>query len=145
MVLGGDATYLYEMARAYAVVANGGRSVPMHGVQRIIDLGLCPDYTKPATCPKGSITDPVGEEARQLIDPAVAARMDRLLRDVVSEGTGRAAGVVVLAMLAFSFMPAFTRAAAAPVLGVSAWRALFVCLAFVVAAALRERAEELRP
>jgi peptidoglycan glycosyltransferase len=66
----------------------------MHGVQRIIDLGLCPDYAKPATCPKGSITDPVGEEARQLIDPAVAARMDRLLRDVVSEGTGRAAGVV---------------------------------------------------
>jgi len=94
MVLGGDATYLYEMARAYAVVANGGRSVPMHGVQRIIDLGLCPDYTKPATCPKGSITDPVGEEARQLIDPAVAARMDRLLREVVSEGTGRTAAVV---------------------------------------------------
>jgi len=94
MVLGGDATYLYEMARAYAVVANGGRSVPMHGVQRIIDLGLCPDYSKPAACPKGAVTDPVGEEARQLIDPAVAAGMDRLLRDVVSEGTGRAAGVV---------------------------------------------------
>ncbi|MBL8616966.1 MAG: EamA family transporter [Deltaproteobacteria bacterium] len=57
----------------------------------------------------------------------------------------RAAGVVVLAMLAFSFMPAFTRAAAAPVLGVSAWRALFVCLSFVVAAALREREALRRP
>ena len=94
MVLGGDATYLYEMARAYAVVANGGRSVPMHGVQRIIDLGLCPDYTRPAGCPPRAITDPVGEQARQLIDPAVAASMDRLLRDVVREGTGRAAGVI---------------------------------------------------
>jgi peptidoglycan glycosyltransferase len=94
MVLGGDATYLYEMARAYAVVANGGRSVPMHGVQRIIDLGLCADYSKPEACPPRAITDPVGEETRQLIDPAVAARMDRLLRDVVSEGTGRAAAVI---------------------------------------------------
>jgi peptidoglycan glycosyltransferase len=94
MVLGGDATYLYEMARAYAVVANGGRSVPMHGVQRIIDLGLCADYSQPQACPPRSITDPVGEETRQLIDPAVAASMDRLLRDVVTEGTGRAAGVI---------------------------------------------------
>jgi len=92
MVLGGDATYLYEMARAYAVVANGGRSVPMHGVRRIIDLGLCPDYSHPSGCPQRAITDPVGEQSRQLIDPGVAARMDQLLRDVVSEGTGRAAG-----------------------------------------------------
>ena len=94
MVLGGDATYLYEMARAYAVVANGGRSVPMHGVRRIIDLELCPDYSRMAACPSRSISDPVGEEPRQLLEPAVASRMDGLLRDVVTDGTGRAAAVI---------------------------------------------------
>jgi peptidoglycan glycosyltransferase len=94
MVLGGDATYLYELARAYAVVANGGRSVPMHGVRRIIDLGLCPGGADGADCPAQAISDPVGETPRQLLDPAIAARMDGLLRLVVSEGTGRAAGVI---------------------------------------------------
>ena len=94
MVLGGDATYLYEMARAYAVVANGGRSVPMHGVRRIIDLGLCPSYRAPEACPAAAFSDPVGERPRQLLEPAVAARMDGLLRQVVTQGTGRAAAVV---------------------------------------------------
>jgi peptidoglycan glycosyltransferase len=94
MVLGGDATFLYELARAYAVVAHGGRSVPMHGVRRIIDLGLCPTLEKLESCPAGAITDPVGEAPRQLIDPAVALRTDGLLRQVVTSGTGRAAGVV---------------------------------------------------
>ncbi len=94
MVLGGDATFLYELARAYAVVAHGGRSVPMHGVRRIIDLGLCPTLEQLESCPAGAITDPVGEAPRQLIDPAVALRIDGLLRQVVTSGTGRAAGVV---------------------------------------------------
>lgn len=94
MVLGGDGTYLYEMARAYAVVANGGRSVPMHGVRRIIDLGLCPAIEPPQACPAAAITDPVGEAPRQLIEPAVAARMDALLRQVVTSGTGRAAAAI---------------------------------------------------
>ena len=94
MVLGGDATYLYELARAYAVVANGGRSVPMHGVRRIIDLALCPAYETLASCPTSAISDPVGERPRQLIEPAVAARMDQLLRQVVTSGTGRAAAAV---------------------------------------------------
>ena len=91
MVLGGDATYLYELARAYAVVANGGRSVPMHGVERIIDLGLCPAYEQLASCPPQAISDPVGEEPRQLIEASVAAQMDQLLRLAVEQGTGQAA------------------------------------------------------
>lgn len=57
----------------------------------------------------------------------------------------RAAALVLGAMLAFSFMPVFTRAAGASVLGVSAWRALFVFLAFALAAALREGAVLRRP
>ena len=94
MVLGGKETYLYELARAYAVVANGGRSVPMHGVRRIYDLGICGSVDSLAHCPPGGVTSPIGERSRQLLEPAVAAAMDRQLRRVVSEGTGRAAAGV---------------------------------------------------
>ena len=94
MVLGGKETFLYELARAYAVVANGGRSVPLHGVTRIYDLGICGSVRTLATCPAAGVTTPIGERPQQLIEPALAAEMDALLRGVVSGGTGRAAGVV---------------------------------------------------
>jgi peptidoglycan glycosyltransferase len=93
-MLGGRETYLYELARAYAVVANGGRWVPMHGVARIYDLGICQSVQSLDRCPERGVTVPRGERARQLIDPEQAAAMDRMLRAVVERGTGRAAGAV---------------------------------------------------
>ena len=94
MVLGGKETYLYELSRAFAVVANGGRSVPMHGVSRIHDLGICGSIYTLQSCPKAGVTTPVGEEVRQLIDPALAGQMDALLRRVVTQGTGKAAAAI---------------------------------------------------
>lgn len=94
MVLGGNEVLLYEMARAYAVVANGGRTVPMHGVQRIYDLGICRSETVLATCPARGIFSPIGEKPQQLLDPRIARQMDQMLRLVVVEGTGRNAAVV---------------------------------------------------
>ena len=93
-ILGGKETYLYEMARAYAVVANGGMSVPLHGVKRIVDLGICPSIRSLKTCSLKAITIPLGEASRQLIAPDIAAQMDILLAAVVQRGTGRAAGIV---------------------------------------------------
>jgi peptidoglycan glycosyltransferase len=93
-MLGGRETYLYELARAYAVVANGGRSVPMHGVSRIYDLGICGSIKSLAQCPERGITVPIGEQSRQLLSPELAATMDELLAGVVQDGTGRAAGLV---------------------------------------------------
>jgi len=93
-ILGGRETYLYEMARAYAVVANGGRSVPMHGVSRIYDLGICHSIKSLARCPESGVTIPLGERSRQLINPDVAASMDLQLAAVVQSGTGRPAAVV---------------------------------------------------
>jgi penicillin-binding protein 1A len=94
MVLGGRETLLYEMARAYAVVANGGLSVPMHGVERIYDLGICKSALNLAECAAGGVTTPIGEKPQQLIDPQVAGALDGLLRRVVLSGTGRNAAVV---------------------------------------------------
>ena len=93
-MLGGRETYLYEMARAYAVVANGGKSVPMHGVKRIYDLGICQSIMSLATCPKRGITIPIGENSRQLISAEDAQAMDAMLAEVVQRGTGVGAGIV---------------------------------------------------
>ena len=94
-MLGGRETYLYELARAYAVVANGGRSVPMHGVSRIYDLGICGSIKSLDQCPERGVTVPIGELPRQLIKPEQAAAMDQLLAGVVQRGTGRAASALV--------------------------------------------------
>ena len=93
-ILGGRETYLYELARAYAVVANGGRSVPIHGVSRIYDLGVCGSIKSLEQCPQRGVTVPIGEQTRQLLPPDLAAKMDQLLVGVVQGGTGRAAGLV---------------------------------------------------
>ena len=93
-MLGGRETYLYEMARAYAIVANGGRSVPVHGVSRIYDLGICRSLKSLDRCPADGVTTPIGERTRQLIRPEVAAAMDQMLTGVVQGGTGRGAAVV---------------------------------------------------
>lgn len=94
MVLGGKETYLYEMARAYAAVANGGKAVPMHGVQRIYDLGICQSIYQLSACPSEGVTIPRGEEPLQILSPEVASKMDGMLRSVVSSGTGRAANTI---------------------------------------------------
>jgi penicillin-binding protein 1A len=93
-MLGGRETYLYEMARAYAVVANGGRSVPMHGVSRIYDLGVCQSIKSLERCPARGVTIPIGEQSRQLLSPEQASAMDQMLAGVVQRGTGRAASLV---------------------------------------------------
>jgi peptidoglycan glycosyltransferase len=94
MVLGGNEVLLYEMARAFAVVANGGRSVSMHGVERIYDLGICGSEKLLATCPAHGIFQPIGEKPEQLLAPEAAGQMDTMLRLAVEVGTGRNAGVV---------------------------------------------------
>lgn len=94
MVLGGNEVLLYEMARAFAVVANGGRTVPMHGVDRIYDLGICRSELALDRCPSRGIFEPLPEKPQQLLAPAVAGQMDTMLRRAVEIGTGRNAGVV---------------------------------------------------
>jgi len=91
MVLGGNDARLYQMAQAYAVVANGGRAVALHGVDRIYDLTICGSEQALDGCtPYRPRTQP----AKALLSPAVAEAMDAMLQRAVLEGTGRNAGVV---------------------------------------------------
>jgi len=94
MVLGGNEVLLYEMARAFAVVANGGRTVPMHGVDRIYDLAICRSELALDRCPSRGIFAPLPEKPQQLLAPDIAAQMDAMLRRGVEVGTGRNASVV---------------------------------------------------
>ncbi|MFM7362544.1 MAG: transglycosylase domain-containing protein, partial [Cyanobium sp.] len=94
MVLGGNEVLLYEMAQAYAVVANGGRSVSVHGVERIHDLTVCGSEQALATCPAHGVFTPLGEKPQQLLRPDVARATDAMLRQVVVAGTGKEAAVV---------------------------------------------------
>jgi peptidoglycan glycosyltransferase len=93
-MLGGRETYLYELTRAYAVVAHGGRWVPMHGVTRIYDLGICQSLESREQCPEHGVTIARGEQTRQVLPAEHAAAMDRMLRAAVVRGTGRGAAVV---------------------------------------------------
>ncbi|QPN63150.1 transglycosylase domain-containing protein [Synechococcus sp. CBW1004] len=94
MVLGGNEVLLYEMARAFAVVGNGGRTVPMHGVERIYDLAICRSELALNSCPSHGIFEPLPEKPQQLLAPEIAAQMDAMLRRAVEVGTGRNAAVV---------------------------------------------------
>jgi peptidoglycan glycosyltransferase len=94
MVLGGNEVLLYEMARAFAVVANGGRTVPMHGVSRIYDLNICGSEQALSGCPSHGMFEPLAEKPQQLLSPEVAAAMDAMLHRAVAIGTGGNAGVV---------------------------------------------------
>lgn len=94
MVLGGNEVLLYEMAQAYAVVANGGRSVGVHGVARIHDLTVCGSELALGSCPAHGVFTPLGEKPQQLLQPGVARAMDSMLRQAVVAGTGKEAAVV---------------------------------------------------
>jgi peptidoglycan glycosyltransferase len=94
MVLGGNEVLLYEMARAYAVVANGGRSVGVHGVARIHDLTICGSELALGSCPAHGVFTPLGETLQQLLAPGVARSMDSMLRQAVVAGTGKEAAAV---------------------------------------------------
>ena len=94
MVLGGNEALLYEMAQAYAVVANGGKAVNLKGVNKIYDLTICGSEQALDQCPSHGAFSPLPQKEQQLLAPAVAKAMDVMLRRAVREGTGRNAGVV---------------------------------------------------
>jgi penicillin-binding protein 1A len=95
MVLGGNEALLYEMAQAYAVVANGGRAVALKGVNRIYDLTICGSEQSLNQCPAHAIFTPMAQKNQELLAPSVAKAMDAMLLRAVREGTARNASVVV--------------------------------------------------
>lgn len=95
MVLGGNEALLYEMAQAYAVVANGGRAVVLKGIKRIYDLTICGSEQSLSQCPAHGIFTPMAQKNQELLAPSIAKAMDTMLLRAVQEGTGHNASVVI--------------------------------------------------
>lgn len=85
VALGSYAVTPFEMARAYAVFASGGREVQPYVISHITDSA-------------GDVLYDVREEhepgkGREVLSPETAEIMTSLLRDVVNQGTGRSARI----------------------------------------------------
>jgi penicillin-binding protein 1A len=82
MTLGSGSVTPLQMARAYAVFANGGHTVSPRLIEKITDARGNVLWEAPA---------PSREEQQPAIDPRNAFIIDSMLRQVVSSGTGAAA------------------------------------------------------
>jgi len=82
LTLGSGSVTPLQMARAYAVFANGGHTVSPRLIEKITDARGEVLWEAPP---------PAGEEKQPVIDPRNAFIIDSMLREVVSSGTGAAA------------------------------------------------------
>lgn len=69
-----------QLLSAYCVVANGGRRIHPHVVKQVTD-------------PDGKIQQTSGSESEAILSPTTCERMRSVLEKVVTEGTGKRAGV----------------------------------------------------
>ena len=84
MALGAGAVTLLQMARGYAVFANGGYLIQPHFIQRIVDdRGNELGTARPSHA---------GEEALRVIDARNAFIMNSMMQDVTRYGTAASAG-----------------------------------------------------
>ncbi|MFC4256864.1 PBP1A family penicillin-binding protein [Altererythrobacter xixiisoli] len=81
MVLGSSEVRVIDMARAFAAVSGGGRSVEPYGITRVVSASGEELYRREASQP------------RLLVADYVAAGMTDLLQTAVNTGTGRAAQI----------------------------------------------------
>jgi penicillin-binding protein 1A len=83
LTLGSGSVTPLQMARAYAVFANGGHTVSPRLIEKITDARGQVLWEAPA---------PSKEDRQPAIDPRNAFIIDSMLREVVNSGTGAAAG-----------------------------------------------------
>jgi len=93
LVLGQSEATLLEMAGAFAIVANEGVRTQPRAIQKIFDAGDCTDPKDAESCRVIYDQAQDGKTGLRVLEPEVAATMDRLLRGVVRSGTGRSAAL----------------------------------------------------
>lgn len=93
LVLGQSEVTLLEMARSYAVIADGGLQNPPLAIRKILDAGDCTSLQSIKTCRVIYDSAQDRQKALQAVSPEVADTMTQLLKGVVRSGTGRAASI----------------------------------------------------
>jgi penicillin-binding protein 1A len=93
LVLGQSEVTLLEMARSYAVIADGGLQNPPLAIRKILDAGDCTSLQSIKTCRVIYDSAQDRQKALQAVSPEVADTMTQLLTGVVRSGTGRSASI----------------------------------------------------
>ncbi len=91
LVLGQSEVSVLEITGSYATLANNGVWYRPHAIRRILDGGDCINPQDIQTCREIYNFNSYKYNRRQAIDRKVARRMTKMLRQVVNQGTGRAA------------------------------------------------------
>jgi 1A family penicillin-binding protein len=93
LVLGQSEVNVLEITGAYATFANEGVWHRPHAIKRIFDGGDCTDYNNPETCRVIYSFERDPESRQEAISENVAEEMTDLMREVVEDGTGKAADI----------------------------------------------------
>lgn len=93
LILGQSEVTVLEMAGAYATFANQGVRNRPHAIRRILDGGDCSDVNNWQTCRVVYNLNQEQTNSRRVISSQLAQTMTNLLKEVVQQGTGRAASI----------------------------------------------------
>ena len=91
LALGQSEVTLLELTSAYAAVANNGLWHPPTTVRRLTDAETCKGQSPERCRQNAAAGQATSNPGRQVVKPATAEAMQRLLRAVVRAGTGQAA------------------------------------------------------
>ena len=93
LVLGQSVVTVMEMTGAFGAIGNGGVWNRPHAISRILDSSDCRDQNDPKTCRVIYSYDQDAEANKRVLPTNIADTMTRLLRGVVTSGTGRSAAI----------------------------------------------------
>ncbi|MBW4557614.1 MAG: transglycosylase domain-containing protein [Trichormus sp. ATA11-4-KO1] len=93
LVLGQSVVNVLEMTGAFGAISNRGVWNPPHAISRILDSGDCSDRNDFKTCRVIYSFDQNREANKRVLPAGVADEMTRMMRQVVTNGTGRAAAI----------------------------------------------------
>ncbi|NJR75788.1 MAG: FHA domain-containing protein [Scytonema sp. CRU_2_7] len=93
LVLGQSVVNVLEMTGAFGAISNGGVWNRPHAISRILDSSDCRDRNDLKTCRVIYSYDQDADANRRVLQTNVANTMTRLLRGVVTNGTGRSAAI----------------------------------------------------
>jgi membrane peptidoglycan carboxypeptidase len=93
LILGQSVVNVLEMTGAFGAISNSGVWNRPHAISRILDSSDCRDQNDPKTCREiySYYQDP--DANKRVLPTNIADTMTRLLRGVVTNGTGRSAAI----------------------------------------------------
>jgi membrane peptidoglycan carboxypeptidase len=93
LVLGQSVVNVLEMTGAFAAISNNGVWNRPHAISRILDSSDCRDIKDPKTCRVIYSFDQDPEANKRVIRTDIANTMVRMLRGVITNGTGGSAAI----------------------------------------------------